>query len=118
MLTEDQKTEVLKAIMCGSDYYTAMLTQEINEVRAKEYLTDPDFLLFIQACVARAKTNLLAKVLKEGGAKGAQWILEKTYPAEYGNGRQPIREPAQIEHVEEVEEEDYDEDDFDYGEDD
>ena len=118
MMTENQKAEVMEAIMVGSDYYTAMLTQEISEAKAKEYLTDPDFMLFIQACVARAKTNLLAKVLKEGGAKGAQWILEKTYPAEYGNGRQPVREQAQIEHVEEVEEEDYDEEDFDYGGDD
>lgn len=87
-ITDDQTAEIMGYIRCGVDIEKAMLAAGFikNEIKAFLKKKDPDFQAQIEIAEAQFEILQIQVVVQEGGAAGARWLLEKTYPKKWGSG--------------------------------
>lgn len=93
-ITPDIVTEICGYIRVGADFSTACLVsgflQEEIESLYQDAMSATDgalkeFADDIRKATAHFEVMQLMKINSEGGAKGAQWLLEKTLPGKWKN---------------------------------
>jgi len=96
--------EVCGYIRAGVDFITASIAAGLTVDQAESLNSqiegDPkdDFFISLKAAVVRAVAHFeilqLQRIIQEGGASGAKWILEKRLPGRYGRyGKEKKRLP-------------------------
>ena len=92
--------EVCGYIRAGVDFITASIAAGLTVEQAEDLNSqiegDPkdDFFISLKAAVIRAVAHFeilqLQRIIQEGGASGAKWILEKRLPGRYGKQKKQL----------------------------
>jgi len=96
--TENEILRLAGIVRSGADYWLACRAIGIPRPQAEQWQEKAqaaeasqapgvylDLFKALDEASAQAEVIALQRVLTEGGASGAKWLLEKLYPGKYGN---------------------------------
>lgn len=98
-IPEEKIQEICGYIRIGASFATSILTAEFTEDEGREIQNKinkaktgfwKNFGDDIKRAYAQFEILQLQRVIQDGGASGAKWILEKIMPEKYGNKQKPI----------------------------
>nr|MBC8360927.1 hypothetical protein [Candidatus Desulfatibia profunda] len=105
--------EICGYVRTGVDFITAAIatgfTVDQSEDLHSKIDGDPqeNFYIEFKAAVVRAMAHFeilqLQRIIQEGGASGAKWILEKRLPGRYGKQRKQLPGPGDFLEIEDGE---------------
>jgi len=82
-LTPEIIAKICSMIRCGVDYDTAAVAIGSDKNDADEWKKDQAMQKAVLEATAQCEVLMLQKIVAEGGATGAKWILENKFPGIY-----------------------------------